>query len=116
MSFIYLASPYSNPAQAVVEARFVAVCEAAARLMAAGHKIFSPIAHTHPIAQHGQLPTDWKFWRDYDEAMICAADRLWILTLPGWRESKGVSGEILIALREQLPIAFVDPETLEVTR
>ena len=58
---IYLASPYSHPDATVREARFQAACRATASLIRAGHEVFSPIAHSHPLAAFG-LPTDWSFW------------------------------------------------------
>ena len=57
---IYLASPYSHPDAVVREQRFRDVCLAAARLIRAGQIVFSPIAHSHPIASGGfGLPTGW---------------------------------------------------------
>ena len=54
---IYLASPYSDPDPWVKENRFLAVCTKAAKMMSEGAYVFSPIAHTHPIAKYG-LPGD----------------------------------------------------------
>lgn len=93
---IYLASPYSDPNPAVEQARFEAVCGAAATLMGKGYRIFSPIAHTHPIAMAGELPRGWDWWKRYDEEMLAAFDELWVLMLPGWDKSKGVKGEVAI--------------------
>ena|SRR3990172_6784710 len=91
---IYLASPYSDPDPAIIAVRFHAVCQAAARLMSEGHLIFSPIAHTHPIAMAGTLPTGWDFWERYDNAMLNVCSELWILPLDGWENSRGVAAEI----------------------
>jgi len=109
---IYLASPYSDPDPNVQERRFVEVCRAAGRLMAAGHLIFSPIAHTHPIACQGNLPKDYKFWRRYDEEMLQCASEIWILTLPGWRTSSGVAAEAHYAMTHDQPLRLVAPDTL----
>ena len=106
---IYLASPYSHTDRAVVEARFDAVCVEAAILMAAGHHIFSPIAHTHPIAMRGELPTDWTFWQQYDTAMIRACSALWVLMLDGWDTSKGVAAEMAIATELGIPVIYIEP-------
>jgi hypothetical protein len=113
---IYLASPYSHADEAVREQRFHAVCEAAARLMDAGHLIFSPIAHSHCIALAGKLPTDYRFWRRYDEAMLRAAGELWVLMLPGWHVSTGVAEETAYATGLGKPVRYVDPCTLRVSR
>ena len=105
---IYLASPYSHPLPEVREARFRTVCRVAARLMSEGAIVFSPIAHSHPIAMAGQLPTDWTFWDRYDRAMLEASAELWVLQLDGWRTSTGVVAEIDIATHLGLPIQYIE--------
>lgn len=108
---VYLASPYSHANVAVRERRFTDVCRAAARLMFQGFHVFSPIAHTHPIATHGELPLGWEFWREYDEVMVSRCDSLFVLMLDGWRESRGVAGEIEIAVRLGKQVRFLDPQS-----
>lgn len=107
---IYLASPYSHPDAANREQRFRAVCQAAARLMRSGRHVFSPIAHSHGIAEHG-VPTDWSYWEAFDSHMMAACDELVVLMLPGWRESEGVQAEIDLALELDLPIRYLEPTT-----
>jgi hypothetical protein len=104
---IYLASPYSHDDPRVEEARFEAVCMAAGRLMARGHRVFSPIAHTHPIAKRRKLPTDWAFWKAYDEAILRTCTHFWVYAIDGWRESTGVAAETAIARRTGLPEPFL---------
>lgn len=104
---MYLASPYSHDDSLVVEQRFEAVCRAAARLMERGTLLYSPIAHTHPIAMHGKLPTDWTYWERYDRAMINACDTLGVLMLDGWSVSRGVTAEIMIAEELDKPIEYL---------
>jgi hypothetical protein len=110
---VYLASPYSHDDPRVREARFRLACEAASVIMRAGLHVFSPIAHTHPIAMAGGLPTGWDYWRGYDEAMLGACGAMAILQIPGWRESRGVQGEFEIAQKLGLPVAYVDPANVE---
>lgn len=104
---VYLASPYSHPDPAVVEARFEAVCRAAGRLMADGVLVYSPIAHTHPIAVRSALPTGWTYWERYDRAMIAACDHLTVLMLDGWDESRGVTAELAIAGELGRPVTYI---------
>jgi hypothetical protein len=75
---------------------FHAACQAAAELMRAGHIVYSPVSHSHPIAQHG-LPTDWSYWEWVDRRFLEVCDEVVVLTLDGWRESVGVRAEIRIA-------------------
>lgn len=107
---IYLACPYSHPDPAVRRARFDAANLCAATLMRAGVFVFSPISHTHPIAEVGDLPLSWDFWEPYDRLMIAACGALYVLTLDGWRESRGVSAEIAIARELGLSISYLEPE------
>lgn len=102
----YLASPYSHPDAAVRQQRFEAACRVAAALIRRGHVVFSPIAHSHSIAQHG-LPVDWGFWERHDRRLLAACDELWVLKLDGWQHSRGVQAEIAIALALGKPVRFV---------
>lgn len=105
---IYIASPYSHPDQAVRAARHEAICRVAGALMARGLLVFSPIGHTHPIAEVCDLPRGWDFWARYDRRMIEVCDEVWVCTLPGWRESRGVQAEIALALEMGKTVRLVD--------
>lgn len=104
---IYLASPYTHESLDVMRQRFDAVVCVAAQLMRDGYFIFSPISHTHPIASEHSLPRGWEYWQEYDELIISRCDRLMVLMLDGWKESKGVNAEIEIAERLNLPIEYL---------
>jgi nucleoside 2-deoxyribosyltransferase len=106
---IYLASPYSHPDATVRDARFQAVCRAAAALIRAGQHVFSPIAHSHAIATYG-LPTDWAYWESAARAHLETSDEVVVLTLDGWRESIGVAAEIAIAAELGKPVRYLAPE------
>ncbi len=74
--------------------------------MAGGFLVFSPISHTHPIAEAGDLPKGWEFWESYDRTFLEWCDRLHVLKLPGWRESIGVAAEIQIAGQLGKPVFY----------
>jgi nucleoside 2-deoxyribosyltransferase len=109
---IYLASPYTHSDVQVREWRFREACRAAAGLLRAGITVFSPIAHSHPIAAFG-MPTSWDFWSQVDRDYLSRCDALAVLTLPGWRESVGVQAEIGLAGQLGLPVVFVAPSDLD---
>lgn len=94
MGFIYLAQPYSDKNPDVQENRYRLGCTAVARIIAAGHYPFSPIAHCHKIAEVHGLPGDASYWKSYNEQFLAAASELWVLPLPGWERSVGVQVEI----------------------
>lgn len=103
----YLAAPYSHPDRAVRVERFDLINKAAVELMSKGELVYSPISHTHPIAEAGSLPLGWEFWQKYDTAFIEHSKRVVVLKLDGWRESKGVTAEILIATKLGTPIEYI---------
>ena len=107
-TFEYLACPYSHPEPTMREARFEKVNQVAAHLMKEGRIIFSPISHTHPIAQCG-LPKEWEFWRKYDRRFISLCEKVIVLMLPGWEESIGVQSEIRIAKSLGKAIEYMEP-------
>lgn len=77
--------------------------------MGAGLYVFSPISHTHPIAEAGDLPRDWRYWEGYDYAILSGCGCLAVLMLEGWRKSVGVSGELGIADTLELPTVYLPP-------
>lgn len=104
---IYLASPYSHPDPAVVEARVAAVTRLTAQLTLACYTVFSPIVHSHPLTQFAALPCDWAYWQRHDEYFVRASSELWVALISGWQESVGVRAEIELARRYWLPVRGV---------
>lgn len=106
---IYLAGAYSHPDVDVVERRWIAHCAAAGKLMAANQTVFSPIAHSHPIAMHAELDhLDGEFWLRQDFAILNFADVLVVLTEEDYRTSKGTMAEIREAGELGIPVLFWD--------
>ena len=77
-----------------------------------GLTVFSPIAHSHPIAQFG-MPTSWEFWSQMDHEYLSRCNVLAVLTLPGWRESIGVQAEFGLARELGLPVVYLAPSDLD---
>ncbi len=103
---IYLACPYSHPDRNVRIARFEAVNLVAGRLMREGHTVFSPISQNHPIAEACELPLGWEYWQNFDVAFLSFAEKLFVLTVDGWGESRGVTAEIQIAKEKGILIEY----------
>lgn len=108
----YLAAPYSHPDRSVRVARFEAINKVAAKLMSDGALVYSPISHTHPIAEAGSLPIGWDFWQTYDKAFIYHSRKVVVLMLDGWQQSKGVTAEIAIATDAGIPIEYLEAAAL----
>jgi hypothetical protein len=109
---IYLASPYTHTDKAVEDQRNLAVIEAWIWLSNhRPHEFFlSPIAHSHPISRHGGAPGDWHFWAEFDETVISRCDEVWVLAIPGWQKSTGVTAERKLAEGFGKPVRFLIPE------
>jgi len=98
---IYLSIPYTG--QEYLSFRIS--CAIAAKLMQQGYIVFSPIAHSHPIAKYGGINhRDHAFWLRQDLAMLRRCDELWVVILDGWYKSEGVKMERLEAIRLGMPI------------
>lgn len=92
-TLIYLASPYSDHDAETQRLRHRVACYAAGTMIRHGYRVFSPIAHSHKIAEHTHLHGDWETWRDFDLHMLAMCDLLVVLTIPGWKKSRGVECE-----------------------
>lgn len=114
---IYLASPHKHFDESVMEARYIGVVEAQAKLEQQGHMIFCPIAHSHPawkMAQsHGGHSPSWDYYEEFDTKLLSVCSELWVLKLEGWSESIGVKAEIKIAKGLGMPVRYIDSEDLE---
>jgi hypothetical protein len=118
MSFLYLASPYSSPIpenaenpKQIMEMRYHEVKRTAYLLLREQNWVHSSILHCHVLADDYALPKDSRFWNSYNKAILRKADALLILTLPSWRESRGVTAERRMAVELGLPIWFIEPES-----
>ena len=89
-SYWYIATVYSKHPEGI-EAAFRMACEASAWLVRNKVPIFSPIAHTHPIAVHGKIdPYDHSIWMSQDKPLMEPAHGLIIVETEGWQTSKGI--------------------------
>jgi len=106
---IYLAMPYTCLTPEQREYYFAIGCKIAAILFNECKHVFVPICFAHPIATRHSLPANWHFWAEFNEKMLSVCDELWVLTLPGWKNSYGINEEIKIANRLGINIKYVDP-------
>lgn len=101
---IYLASPYSHPDPLIMKTRFLLAEQCTAALLQRKDWVYSPIVHCHELASKYNLPTDFVYWQEYNVAMLRRCEELFILAIPGWRESKGVTAELTVAQMLNMPI------------
>lgn len=92
--FSYLASPYLHKSHHIMVERFKAVAKAADELEQQGHTVISPIVYGHSMAEicaHSRR--DFLAWRKLNDALLAAAQYLYILPLDGWEASAGIAYE-----------------------
>ena len=83
-------------------------------LTKAGHIVFSPIAISHYMSCYGVRPWGDIWWNQWSMAFLAKSDECWVLTNDGWGDSIGVENEMEYAAEHNMPVRYVDPETLEV--
>lgn len=94
---IYLAIPYTwNPTKS-----FEIANKIAADLMNEGHIVFSPISHSHPIADYlsPELRINQEFWMKQDLPLLQKCDEVFVVHIGSEGqtlidESKGVQKEL----------------------
>lgn len=97
MRKIFLACPYSHPDSHVIESRFVECNRVAARIVEAGHVVFSQVTLSHPInkvLEKTAPPDIGKMWAPIDAVFMDVMEELIIVDLDGWDKSTGIRREI----------------------
>lgn len=112
-SLLYVATPYSKFPGGHEEA-FRQAAAITGRLMLRGLRVYSPIAHGHPLSLYGGVPfADHEVWIPFDRAMMEKSDALIVVKMTDWHRSDGVDHEIRFFLNEGRGVYFVNPDTLE---
>ncbi len=108
---VYLATPYAK-FPGGPHAAFVQACMLTAQLIKKGINAYSPIAHAHPVALHGNLdPHDYSLWLPYD-LMLFKSNSLFVAEMTGWEDSKGIKHEVEYFFKTGKPIYGLNPDTL----
>ena len=108
----YVGTPYSK-FPGGIDAAFKAACEVTGRLIVKGVPVFSPIAHSHPIAEHAGIdPMSHEIWLEADRPMMEAAYGMIVMMLPGFDTSYGVAHEVEYFQKAGKPVIWLDPNAL----
>lgn len=106
---IYIAAPYTHKDPAIVQERVNKVTKYTAERMAQGDVVFSPLTHSHTVADY--LPDDLRFsqefWMYQDLGILKFCSKLVVLMLDGWKDSVGLKTEMNFAHIHNVPIEFV---------
>jgi hypothetical protein len=106
---IYLGCPYSHPSRETRSDREEIATVVAARIAQAGYAVFSPITHGPALANHLPMGVSHShhFWMAQCLPILERCDMLFILPLPGWRNSRGLSEEIALAYSAGKPVVLI---------
>jgi len=109
MKLIYLASPYSHPDPLTEDLRYAQVLDFVYITRNDYELIYSPIVYWYPIVRTYNMPGDALTFKKLNETMMGKSDEIWVYTLPGWAESKGVKMEIRWALACEKNVRYIEP-------
>jgi nucleoside 2-deoxyribosyltransferase len=109
-----LASPYSKYPKGL-EAAFQEISRVGGYLLGQGIELYCPIAHNHPMHMYSpiDLPNTHEFWLGLDTHFLADCDALVICTMETWDTSSGIDTELKYALHHDIPVYYLDPDTLE---
>lgn len=104
LGFVYLGTPYSRYSAGRHAAAYDAARHAA-YLVRMGIIVFSPIVHSHHVAEIGHIdPLSYEIWMAQNEPFMSAAIAMIAVKLDGWRDSKGMAMEAEFFQRAGKPI------------
>lgn len=106
---IYIAAPYGNASDDVIECRIYKVEKYLAYLMSTGQNAISPLLMHHVLDKGFTLPTDFKFWGNFCLSLLKNCDKMIVLKLDGWVESRGVKEEVDFCYENNIPVEFMEP-------
>lgn len=118
----YLASPYTAKDITSFNKAYELECEREEAItLIAGELIkdyslmlITPITTSHRISELTEgIGTGWEHWKKLDEHLISKCDGLIVCKLDGWEQSVGVCAERLYCLLNDIPIYYLDPDTME---
>lgn len=80
-----------------------------------GITLILPIAISGSMADLCEFDTGFNTWSGDDYTFISKCDEVWVLVSEGWKESYGVTEEIYFAIENNIPVKYINKETLELT-
>ncbi|HET8688460.1 MAG TPA: DUF1937 family protein [Methanosarcina sp.] len=106
--FVYVAAPYTHDVEDVVLERIELIYNAMAFLSKErGLHVTTPL-FMHELCLRRPMPGDYAFWQTYCLNLLKRCDRLIVLKLEGWEESKGVKEEIRYCIENNIPYEFFE--------
>jgi cbb3-type cytochrome oxidase subunit 1 len=106
---VYLCSPYSYKAdEALMEWRYQENLRVLTELTLQGIPVFSPIVTSHNMSAKYKLPCTFDFWEKVDFGVIDHCSHIYVMMLPDWDKSIGVTKELEYAKKIGKEIVYLD--------
>lgn len=116
MSYIYVASPFSDNDPLVEQQRYEAVLRyCLEKLRTYEPPRLSPIIYGYQFYRSGRIQGSYRQWRTLNRKLLREADSMEVLMLPGWNRSLGLAYELGVAELQCKPILYIDPATFAST-
>jgi hypothetical protein len=110
---IYLASPYSHIDPEIELVRYRQITNIAGRLIDKGVVLFAPITQSVAVVKYSRVNSrGFDYWEKFDKEFVSLSDEVWVVVMPGWRESVGVQEEIRYAESLGKPVRYLCPKSL----
>lgn len=105
----YLASPYSSKSKALMQRRFEAITDLAAKLFESGMILFCPITQSVAIVKKSKKLTGlWSTWQTVDLSFVDKLDYILVVKFPGWDKSVGLQAELDYAITHKKRIMTLE--------
>lgn len=103
---IYVASPYYNPSSEVIQERMEKIYKFIGEYIKLGIHVITPL-FMHEVAVRHNLDGTYAFWDKYCLDLLKRCDKMIVLCLDGWKESRGVNAEIEFCEANNIPIEYI---------
>lgn len=69
----------------------------------------APMVQDYQILQYlDGFEPNWQTWGNHCKRLIRVADEVWVMPMPGWKQSVGVQAEITYANELDVPVTVLD--------
>lgn len=110
---IYVSAPYTHPEINVIDNRMLRVTKYSAYLLLNRYHLICPLTMGHAFSLKYNQPNNQDFWLDWCYNLLKRCDEMHVLMIDGWKESNGVQKEITFAIINNIPIKYIESQTIE---
>jgi hypothetical protein len=117
---IYIGSPYTGKSPSKIKNFFIELLRYRRITKITGilqdkypFAFIGPITQSHVTSKHMNKACGlFSSWEQRDLTYISRSDEMWVVMLPGWKDSVGVNAEIQFSINNNIKVKYLDPNTL----